>query len=69
VAGQTNASFVGWGPVDDPKFIVYIWLEKPQSSIWSSVVVAPVFSEIVENLVILMDIPPDKIRMEMASSQ
>ncbi|ESP62966.1 Cell division protein FtsI (Peptidoglycan synthetase) [Smithella sp. ME-1] len=69
VAGQTNASFVGWGPVDDPKFIVYIWLEKPQSSIWSSVVVSPVFSEIVENLVILMDIPPDKIRMEMASSQ
>lgn len=69
VAGQTNASFAGWGPVDDPKFIVYIWLEKPQSSIWSSVVAAPVFSEIVENLVILMDIPPDKIRMEMASSQ
>lgn len=69
VAGQTNASFVGWGPVDDPKFIVYIWLEKPQSSIWSSVVAAPVFREIVENLVILMDIPPDKIRMEMASSQ
>ncbi len=69
VAGQTNASFVGWGPVDDPKFIVYIWLEKPQSSIWSSVVVSPVFSEIVENLVILMDIPPDHIRMEMASSQ
>jgi cell division protein FtsI (penicillin-binding protein 3) len=69
VTGQTNASFAGWGPVDDPKFVVYIWLEKPQSSIWSSVVVSPVFSEIVENLVILMDIPPDKIRMEMASSQ
>jgi cell division protein FtsI/penicillin-binding protein 2 len=63
----TNASFVGWGPVDDPKFIVYIWLEKPTSDIWSSIVVAPVFSEIVENLVILMDIPPDNIRMQMAN--
>jgi cell division protein FtsI/penicillin-binding protein 2 len=61
----TNASFVGWGPVDDPKFIVYIWLEKPQTSIWSSVVAAPVFKEIVENLVILMDIPPDNIRSEL----
>ena len=61
----TNASFVGWGPIDDPKFIVYIWLEKPQSSIWSSVVAAPVFKEIVENLVILMDIPPDNIRAEL----
>lgn len=61
----TNASFVGWGPIDDPKFIVYIWLEKPQSSTWSSIVAAPVFKEIVENLVILMDIPPDNIRAEL----
>jgi cell division protein FtsI/penicillin-binding protein 2 len=22
----TNASFVGWGPVDDPQFMIYIWL-------------------------------------------
>jgi len=26
-ADITNASFVGWGPVDDPQFLVYIWLE------------------------------------------
>jgi cell division protein FtsI/penicillin-binding protein 2 len=66
-SGLTNASFVGWGPSDDPKFIVYIWLEKPTSSIWSSLVTAPVFSEVVENLVILMDIPPDVIRAEMVN--
>lgn len=64
-SGLTNASFVGWGPSDDPKFIVYIWLEKPTSSIWSSLVTAPVFSEVVQNLVILMDIPPDAVRAEM----
>ena len=28
----TNASFVGWGPADDPKFLVYVWLEKPEKS-------------------------------------
>lgn len=65
-SGLTNASFVGWGPADDPQFIVYIWLEKPTSSIWSSLVTAPVFKEVVENLVILMDIPPDSVRAEMA---
>jgi cell division protein FtsI/penicillin-binding protein 2 len=64
--GLTNASFVGWGPSDDPKFIVYIWLEKPTTSIWASLVTAPVFSEIVENLVILMDLPPDSVRMQHA---
>jgi cell division protein FtsI/penicillin-binding protein 2 len=66
-SGLTNASFVGWGPADDPQFIVYIWLEKPTSSIWSSLVTAPVFKEVVDNLVILMDIPPDNIRAEMAT--
>lgn len=62
----TNASFVGWGPVDDPKFIVYIWLEKPTSSTWGSVVAAPVFREVVSELVVLMKLPPDSVRLQMA---
>lgn len=61
----TNASFVGWGPTDDPRFLVYVWLEKPSSSIWGSVVAAPVFSEVVKNLVVLMDIPPDDVRQTL----
>jgi cell division protein FtsI/penicillin-binding protein 2 len=67
LSNLTNASFVGWGPVDDPRFIVYIWLEKPTTSMWGSVVAAPVFSEIVKNLVLLMDLPPDNIRQELVS--
>ncbi|MFZ3151996.1 MAG: penicillin-binding protein 2 [Anaerolineaceae bacterium] len=59
----TNASFVGWGPAEDPKFLVYIWFEKPEISIWGSEVAAPIFSEIVQNLVVLMDIPPDQVRL------
>lgn len=62
----TNASFVGWGPVDDPKFLVYIWLEKPTSSPWGSVVAAPVFREVVSELVVLMKLPPDSVRQQMA---
>jgi cell division protein FtsI/penicillin-binding protein 2 len=61
--GVTNASFVGWGPVDDPKFLVYVWLEKPKTSIWGSIVAAPVFAEAVQELVVLMNIPPDEIRL------
>jgi cell division protein FtsI/penicillin-binding protein 2 len=63
----TNASFVGWGPVDDPQFIVYVWLEKPQSSPWGSVVASPVFREVVEQLVIILDIPPDDVRMTLGN--
>jgi cell division protein FtsI/penicillin-binding protein 2 len=58
----TNASFVGWAPIDDPRFLVYIWLEKPKSSIWGSEVAAPIFPEVVEQLVIYLNIPPDKQR-------
>jgi len=61
----THASFVGWGPVDDPQFLVYVWLQKPMSSPWGSVVAAPVFSEVVTRLVVLMDIPPDGVRQAM----
>lgn len=60
---QTNASFVGWGPSDDPKFIVYVWLEKPTISQWGSEVAAPVFQDVVEQLVVLMRIPPDSARL------
>lgn len=63
----TNASFVGWGPIDDPRFIVYVWLEKPTTSMWGSVVASPVFSEIVSKLVILMDLPPDAVRQQLAA--
>ncbi len=66
-SSATNASFVGWGPVDDPQFLVYIWLEKPESSPWGSVVAAPVFRQVVERLVVLMDIPPDNVRRRIFS--
>ncbi|KAF0111089.1 MAG: cell division protein FtsI (penicillin-binding protein 3) [Chloroflexi bacterium] len=64
-SNSTNASFVGWGPVDDPKFLVYVWLEKPKSSIWGSVVAAPVFRDVVQELVVLMNIPPDELRKSL----
>jgi cell division protein FtsI/penicillin-binding protein 2 len=65
---QTNASFVGWGPVDDPRFLVYVWLEKPSTSPWGSIVAAPVFKEVVKRLVILMDLPPDDVRHRLQNT-
>ena len=64
---QTNASFVGWGPVDDPQFMIYVWLERPTASIWGSQTAAPVFSEVAQKTVILLDIPPDMVRLQMTA--
>lgn len=65
LSNLTNASFVGWGPVENPRFVVYIWLEKPKSSIWGSIVASPIFKKVVESLVVLMDIPPDAVRRQL----
>jgi cell division protein FtsI/penicillin-binding protein 2 len=62
----TVASFIGWGPVPDPQFVVYVRIDKPQNSPWGSVVAAPVFQDVVERLVVMMNIPPDPVRMELA---
>ena len=64
----TNVSFVGWGPSEDPKFLVYIWLQEPRVSIWGSEVAAPVFSQLVDKLVVLMNIPPDDVRLANVKS-
>lgn len=59
---RTIASFIGWGPVDDPQFIVLVKLDKPTASLWGSETAAPVFSQLVQRLVVLMQIPPDRLR-------
>jgi cell division protein FtsI/penicillin-binding protein 2 len=66
-ATHTNVSFIGWGPVDDPQFMVYIWMHSPSTSIWSSETAAPVFSEVAEQTVIMLNIPPDVVRSQLVN--
>jgi cell division protein FtsI (penicillin-binding protein 3) len=61
-----NMSYVGFFPADDPQVSVLIWLERPTSGRWASQVAAPVFRRIAERLVILMEIPPDNVRVALA---
>ena len=64
-SSATNTSFIGWGPTDDPQFLVYVWISKPSASIWGSVIAAPVFRKVVEKVVIHLGIPPDAVRMTL----
>jgi cell division protein FtsI/penicillin-binding protein 2 len=66
---QTNTSFIGWGPVDDPQFMIYVWLEKPTTSIWASHTAAPVFADMAEATTQILNIPPDLIRQKFAAGQ
>jgi cell division protein FtsI/penicillin-binding protein 2 len=59
----TIASFIGWGPVEAPRFVVLVRLDKPETSPWGSVVAAPVFQEMVERLVAFLQIPPSAVQV------
>jgi cell division protein FtsI/penicillin-binding protein 2 len=67
-ATHTIVSFIGWGPVDDPQFMVYVWLQSPSASIWASETAAPVFSRVAEQTVISLNIPPDVVRNQLADT-
>lgn len=60
-------SFVGWLPADDPQIVVYVKLDRPQSAPWGSMTAAPVFSKLAEELVVLLDIPPDAVRLQASN--
>ena len=62
----TNASFIGWGPIDDPRFMIYVWLESPSASIWGSETAAPVFAQVAQKTILMLNIPPDNIRQQIA---
>ncbi len=60
VLNVTNASFVGWGPAEDPKFVTYVWLQEPLVNIWGSEVSAPLFSEIMNAVYPYLGLPTDR---------
>ncbi len=59
-AGTTLASLGGFGPINDPKFVLLVKLDRPRSSEWASETAAPLFKEMAEYLYEYYSIPPDK---------
>ncbi|GAB4535498.1 MAG: penicillin-binding protein 2 [Anaerolineae bacterium] len=65
----TVASFAGYLPADDPALLILVVIHKPQTSPWGGQVAAPVFARIAQQLVVLLDIPPDEIRLSHMPSE
>jgi cell division protein FtsI/penicillin-binding protein 2 len=59
----TLASFAGYLPADDPQVLVLVIIDRPTTSRWGSKTAAPTFRHITKQLVILLDIPPDAVRL------
>lgn len=57
-ATKTIASFVGFAPADNPKFIILVTLREPTSSPWGSETAAPLFFTIAKDLFAYYGIAP-----------
>jgi cell division protein FtsI (penicillin-binding protein 3) len=53
------SSFVGFGPVSDPRFIVAVMLDDPATKHYGGDVGAPVFSSVMGAALRMMSVPPD----------
>jgi cell division protein FtsI/penicillin-binding protein 2 len=56
---QTIASFVGFAPADDPKFVMLVILNRPTSSIYGAETAAPIFFDISKALLQYYKIAPN----------
>ena len=61
-------SFIGFLPADDPQAVVMVKLDRPDGD-FGYQVAAPVFKRIADRLVILLEIPDDSVRAQLAASE
>ncbi|HYM86933.1 MAG TPA: penicillin-binding protein 2, partial [Pseudoxanthomonas sp.] len=66
---EYRAFFAGLVPVDNPRFAMVVVLDNPQSSIYGGIVSAPVFRNVMEGSLRLMDVPPDDIETWIAAQE
>lgn len=56
--GQSIGSFVGYAPIDDPKFVVLVKLDDPKNVEWAESSAAPTFGEIMKFLLEYAKVKP-----------
>lgn len=54
----TIASFIGYAPADDPKFIMLVIVDRPTKSIYGAETAAPIFFRIAKKALMYFNIPP-----------
>lgn len=59
-ATNTNHSFIGFAPVNNPKFVMLVTLKSPQSSPWAAETAAPLWYSIAKELFPYFGIAPEK---------
>lgn len=64
LSDATIGSFIGWLPAEAPELLVLVKLDRSRASPWGSMTAAPAFAELAEELVVLLNVPPDTFRLQ-----
>lgn len=57
---KTIASFIGFAPADNPRFAMFVILDRPTTSIYGSETAAPIFFEIAKDILTYYGIAPSE---------
>jgi cell division protein FtsI (penicillin-binding protein 3)/stage V sporulation protein D (sporulation-specific penicillin-binding protein) len=58
--GQYVHNFLGYGPIEDPKFVMLVKFDSPKTSVYAEGTVVPVFGEIIDFLLKYYQIPKSR---------
>jgi cell division protein FtsI/penicillin-binding protein 2 len=58
VTDETITSFIGFLPADDPQLVIMVKLDKAKTSRWAEQVVVPVFGQVAQDTVRILDVKP-----------
>ncbi len=60
----TIASFIGFAPLEKPRFIMLVKIDEPKDARLGSVVAAPIFGELAPQILAYLGVPPDVALVE-----
>jgi len=56
---KTIGSFVGFAPATSPRFVIYTKIDNPKDVEWAESSAAPLFHDVLANLLMYYNVPPD----------
>ncbi|HZE87043.1 MAG TPA: penicillin-binding protein 2 [Methylomirabilota bacterium] len=59
-ANKTIASFIGFAPAENPKFLMLVIIDRPTTSIYGAETAAPVFFKVAKDIMTYYGIPPSE---------
>jgi cell division protein FtsI/penicillin-binding protein 2 len=58
--GKYNATFIGFFPANEPRYVIIVVFAEPKGSYYASAVSAPAFHDVAERIAVAKEVPPEK---------